>query len=287
MTATLTRTPPKTLTRPATGTGRAPAAAAGTARADQDDRDLIARAAGGDRDALGELYRRHRASVTGYVRRRVAVEADAEDVVHEAFLDAWTTAGEYRPEHGYTVRSWLCGRAGQALRRYSWNDRHRYLVAVDASREAARRPVTETAEQRESRPVSEPVRAALQTLTPGERRAVQAYYLDGLSGEQAAETAGCTVGALRINAMTARRKLARALADRAPAARSPLQEMSQRDAVRAALAAVGHDAVPGARAWLAEQGVRVSEIDRVPRGPARERTRHRRGVGRRPGARAG
>jgi RNA polymerase sigma-70 factor (ECF subfamily) len=247
MTATLTRTPPTTVTRPVP-------VAASTAL---DDRELVARAGRGDREALGELYRRHRASVTGYVRRRITADADTEDVVHEAFLHAWNTAGDYEPEHGYTVRSWLCGRAAQALRRHSWNELHPYRAAVDASREALRRPVTESAEQREARPVSETVRAALETLTPGERRAVHAYYLDGLSGEQAAEAVGCKVGTLRINTMTARRKLARALADQAPAARSPLQEISQHEAVRDALAAVGRD-VTAARAWLAERGVPVS-----------------------------
>jgi RNA polymerase sigma-70 factor (ECF subfamily) len=220
------------------------------------DEDLVARMGRGDRDAWGELYRRHRATVTGYVTRRITCEADVEDLVHETFLHAWSTAGDYRPEQGYQVRSWLCGRAGLVLRRWAWNDRHPYLAAVDATREAMVRPVTETADERESRPLSEPVRAALEQLTASERRAVQLRYLDGLNGAQAAEAAGCRAVTIGTNAMNGRQKLARALAELVPPARSHVQEMPRREAVHLALSTVGDD-VPAAREWLREHGVRV------------------------------
>jgi RNA polymerase sigma factor (sigma-70 family) len=252
MTATLTRTPARTLTRLIS------TAAVATAAADQNDRDLVARMGGGDRAAWGELYRRHRATVIRYVARRVAVEADVEDLVHEASLHAWDMAGEYRPEHGYAVRSWLCGRAGQAVRRYSWNDRHAYHAAVDATREALRRPVTETAAEREARALSEPVAAAVAGLAPAERQAITLRYLDGLSEAQAAEVRGCTGRAIRSSAEAGRRKLTGALADLAPEARSPLQEMPRREVARIALATVGYDNVPAAQEWLRDRGVRVS-----------------------------
>jgi RNA polymerase sigma factor (sigma-70 family) len=198
--------------------------------------------------------------VAGYVTRRIACQADAEDVVHDTFLRAVREAGDYQPEQGYPVRAWLCGLAAWQLRDYTRNDRWPYLAAVDATRDAMTRPVTETAERRDTRPLSEPVRAAVARLNPAEQRAVQLRYLEGLSGKDAAERAGCTVSSIGTNAMTARRKLAWMLADRAPTARSPLQDMPPGHAVQVALSVIGPDRESSAvLAWLRERGVRVSK----------------------------
>ncbi len=53
------------------------------------DEQLVARAQGGDRDAFGELYRRHIERVHRYIRFRVVDESLAEDLSHDVFLAAW------------------------------------------------------------------------------------------------------------------------------------------------------------------------------------------------------
>ena len=224
------------------------------------DEDLVARVAGGDRDALGELYRRHRGVVRGYVLTRIARGDDAEDVVQETFLRAAKQAGEHRAGNGHRVPAWLCWQAGAQLREYGQRDRHPYLAAARASREQARRPVTETAEQREATPLSEPVRAALGRLTPGERRAIQLRYIDGLNPDQAAEIVGVRKRSLHRRVADARGKLAAELADLAPPARSPLQELPRHEAITRALAATADD-VPAAAEWLRRQGVHASEAN--------------------------
>jgi RNA polymerase sigma-70 factor (ECF subfamily) len=249
MTATLTRTVRRAAEAPVRGSHLAEA----------NDRDLVARVAGGDRDALGELYRRHRGKVAGYVRRRIPIEADTDDVVHETFLRAVRDAGGYQPEQGHEVRSWLCGLAAWQLRDYARKDRWPYLAAVDATREALARPGIESSEEREAKPLSAPVRAAVERLSPAERRAVQLRYLDGLDGRDAAEHAGSSRSSINTNAMSARRKLAWMLADQAPAASSPVQEMRPGHAIEAALDAVGYDKPAQAQEWLRQRGVRVSK----------------------------
>lgn len=249
MTATLTRTVRRA--------GEVPPH--GSRLGEADDRDLVARVAGGDRDALGELYRRHHRLVTSFVRSRVHVAADAEDLAHEAFLAAAAEAGDYEPGSGLAVQSWLCGHASRTVRHYAWNDRHRQLVATNGVGEQLRRPVTETAAEREGRPLSEPVRAALEQLPPAQRRAVQLRYLEGLGDEQAAEVAGVTRNTMASTVAEARRRLARQLAEHAPPVREPesaLAAMPVRQAARVAVKTVGY---PNALAWLREQGVRVSE----------------------------
>ena len=224
------------------------------------DEDLLARVAGGDRDALGELYRRHRGVVRGYVLTRIARGDDADDVVQETFLRAAKQAGQFRAGDGHRVPPWLCWQAGAQLREYGQRDRHPYLAAARAAREQARRPVTETAEQREATPLSEPVRAALGRLTPGERRAIQLRYIDGLNPDQAAEIVGLRKRSLHRRVADGRRKLAAELADLAPVARSPLQDLPRREAITRALTATADD-VPAAAEWLRKQGVHASEAN--------------------------
>ena len=155
------------------------------------DEDLIARVADGDRDALGELYRRHRGVVRGYVLGRIAPRRSTPMTwCRRRSCARAKQAADYRAENGYRVPVWLCWQAGAQLREYGAPRVHPYLAAARSAREQARRPVTETAEQREATPLSEPMQAALDKLTPGERRAIQLRYLDGLNPEQAAEIVG-------------------------------------------------------------------------------------------------
>jgi RNA polymerase sigma-70 factor (ECF subfamily) len=230
----------------------------GTTTVKATDEELVARVSRGDRDALGELYRRHRGVVRGYVLGRIARADDADDVVQETFLGAAKEAGQYRAENGYRVPVWLCWQAGAQLREYGRRDLHPYLAAARSAREQLRRPVTETAEQREANPLSEPVQAALGKLTPGERRAIQLRYLDGLTPDQAAEIVGVRKRSFHRRVSYGRRKLAKELADLAPPSRSELVDMPRREAYTLALAATG-DHVPAATSWLHKHGIRVSD----------------------------
>ena len=61
------------------------------------DTELVARAGRGDRAAAATLVARHSARLHGLARRMLGSEADAEDVVQEAFLKLWTHAARWRP----------------------------------------------------------------------------------------------------------------------------------------------------------------------------------------------
>ena len=50
---------------------------------------LVSRARGGDREAFGELVRRHQRPMLAIARSYFASEADAEDAVQEAFVSAF------------------------------------------------------------------------------------------------------------------------------------------------------------------------------------------------------
>ena len=66
---------------------------------------LMARLAGGDQEALAELYHRTRTSVYGLALSYLKNQHDAEDVTQDAFVRAWENAHQYRPQG--TPLAWL------------------------------------------------------------------------------------------------------------------------------------------------------------------------------------
>jgi len=220
---------------------------------------LVLRVRGGDRDALGELYQHYRPSVARYLSRRVANSADVEDLVQETFIRVPELAAVFEPRTT-EVGAWLCGRVARwTMVDYHRKERFRHLSAVDAAIDATRRGPVESAESRESRPVSPRVVTALARLTQAQRRAVQLRYLDGYSNAAAAKVAESSPGAVATNCLAARRRLRTDLADLAPQTRSWLATVSKVMAVRAALAEVGKTDVQAVRAWLRERGVQVDQ----------------------------
>src|SRR5215475_8033782 len=73
---------------------------------DADDVELVAAMAAGDRRALATLYERHCALLLGLAMRIVREKREAEDLLHDVFLEAWRTASDFDPKRG-RVRTWL------------------------------------------------------------------------------------------------------------------------------------------------------------------------------------
>ena len=69
------------------------------------DIELAARAAGGDRQAYGELVRRHGSAVRGLLRRLGADSAAADDLAQDAFLTGFEQCAEFRGEG--TFGGWI------------------------------------------------------------------------------------------------------------------------------------------------------------------------------------
>ena len=72
---------------------------------EMDDRDLIASAPQGDRQAFTELVCRHQASIVSLTYRMCGDLRLAEDAAQEAFVRVWQNLNNYKPQ--YAFRSWL------------------------------------------------------------------------------------------------------------------------------------------------------------------------------------
>jgi RNA polymerase sigma-70 factor (ECF subfamily) len=71
-----------------------------------EDRQLIRAVAEGSREALGTLYDRFAPSMLAVAQRMLGSEREAEDLVHDVFLEAWHRARHYDETRG-SVRTWL------------------------------------------------------------------------------------------------------------------------------------------------------------------------------------
>jgi RNA polymerase sigma-70 factor, ECF subfamily len=72
---------------------------------EMDDRELIAHAQQGDRQAFTELVCRHQNGVVGLIYRMCGDPQQAEDAAQEAFVRVWQNLNSYKPQHAF--RSWL------------------------------------------------------------------------------------------------------------------------------------------------------------------------------------
>jgi RNA polymerase sigma-70 factor (ECF subfamily) len=175
---------------------------------DADDAALLRRVAGGDRDALGALYRRHAHVVLAQIRLAVGEPGLSEEILQDTMLAVWRGAGSFRGVS--QVRSWIIAIAlRQARDRLR---RRRVAVVADESvlsGQAAVDPGPE--EQVLERAELAVVAEAIRSLRPGHREVLGLVFGADLTLAGAAEVLGVPVGTVKSRLAAARTALARAL----------------------------------------------------------------------------
>ncbi len=156
-----------------------------------DDFVLLDSIAAGDAAALESLYNRHSAVVFALCARVVGDKVEAEDVLIDVFNQVWTRGGQFDPARGAPLTYILTIARSRALdHRRSRRTREGTALAA-----AADNAVNAAADQASSDgPVArlvasedaDRVRAALAQLEPGQRRAIELSFFDGLSHAQIA-----------------------------------------------------------------------------------------------------
>jgi RNA polymerase sigma-70 factor (ECF subfamily) len=176
------------------------------------DRDLVTAAAGGDERAIGALYDRYGDVLFAVAYRIAGQRADAEEVVIEAFAQAWREAPRFEPARG-SVAGWLTmiarSRALDLVRARA--RRERITASAAADRPGASpgmsdwRPDAGSALDDAERRVR--VRQALETLSPPQRTVIELAYFEGLSQSEIAERLQEPLGTVKTRVRLGMQKL--------------------------------------------------------------------------------
>ncbi len=164
---------------------------------------LIEQAQNGDRNAFGELVRRHYQGVVQVVYRMCGDAGLAEDAAQEAFIRAWVNLPSYQPQS--SLRNWL------------------YRIAVNAALDVLRRKPEERLEDEEALMVPDQaagpetaliekeraalLRQAMQSLPEAARSALVLREYGGLSYQEIAGALDVPVGTVMSRLNYARNRL--------------------------------------------------------------------------------
>jgi RNA polymerase sigma-70 factor, ECF subfamily len=174
-----------------------------------DDATLLHRMAEGDEQALGAFYDRWNPLVHAIVLRIVRQRDDVDDVVEEAFWQAWRQADRYDVSKG-SVQTWLLTIArSRALDRVRSLKRLREDPLENDSGEVVVQLASEgdasmDAESAERRAI---VVTALADLPAEQREALELGYFSGLSQTEIAERTGQPLGTIKTRMRLAMQKL--------------------------------------------------------------------------------
>lgn len=170
---------------------------------------LVERIASGDQVALHLLYQRaHRVVFTLAVRITGGRES-AEEVTLDVFHDVWRRACAYDPANG-TVLGWIMNQArSRSLDHVRFERRKKRVQRHDDAGETAMAP--DPKDMLEFRQEAEALRAAVASLAPAERQAVEQAFFSDLTHAELAERLDQPLGTVKTRIRSALQKLRQAL----------------------------------------------------------------------------
>jgi RNA polymerase sigma-70 factor (ECF subfamily) len=173
------------------------------------DEALVALVARGEEDALAALYDRFGRTAYGLALRVVRDAELAEDVVQEAFLSLWRSAGRFVPERS-RAGTWLLTlvhrRAVDLVRR----EERRRAEPIESAPEAADAAAEEAPWLRLER---ERVQAALASLPDAQREAIELAYYGGFTQAELADRLGQPLGTIKSRMFAGLARLGELLRD--------------------------------------------------------------------------
>ena len=177
-------------------------------------RRVVARAKGGDRDALRQLYERYADNVFSYVRTIIHDEHEAEDVTQHVFTKLLTKIDRYE-ERSVPFAAWLLRIARNCAIDHVRGNR---AICYEEIPSVARTASEDVAADRRHA-----IEDALRALPEGQRRVVVLRHVVGLSPREIASQMGKSEGAVHTLHHRARRAMRTELLRRgtAPIERQP------------------------------------------------------------------
>jgi len=157
-----------------------------------DERHLVARAAGNDPDAWETLYRRAYPGLFAFARRRLSSDDAADDAVSETMIRALDRIATFTWQ-GTGFDAWLVGILRNVVLETYRRDRRPVPVTAFVAGDAGG-PLDQVVADEEH----EAVRAAFERLAPHEQEVLELRLVQGLTAEGVGEVLGRRAGAVRM-----------------------------------------------------------------------------------------
>jgi len=168
------------------------------------DAELVAGAAAGDAECLGELFDRHARRMKSLALRIVRTPEDAEEVVQEIFVQAWMHASRFDASRG-NVLAWLSIMTrSRSLDRWRRKTTRRETSVSEAQELGA-------SDSAPADPSEWAARTALSDLPPDQREPLELAYWEGMSQSEIAERLNLPLGTVKTRMRTGLKRLPKAL----------------------------------------------------------------------------
>lgn len=177
---------------------------------EQDWVALVHAIAAGDQLALHALYERAHRVVFTLILRIIANRETAEELTIDVFCDVWRSASRYDAANGSVV-AWIMNLArSRAVGRFRFDNRKKRSGGGELPPPAA--ATDDSDDALALRAQSQSLRAALATLAPAEREAIEATFFGGRTHAEAAVLLGQPPGTIKTRIRSGLHKLRQAFA---------------------------------------------------------------------------
>lgn len=172
-----------------------------------DDEARLVERAQVDREARGELYRRHYPAICRFVHRRIGNRSDADEVVSDVFLAMVKNLHQFQ-YRGVPFRVWLYRLAVTQISR--WARRHRRV----AKQQLTDMSTQEAPDDHDTQWATDLVEAALSTLPDRLQAVLSLHYLAGMSVKEVAVVLNCRPGTVKSRLSRGRELMRRRLSSK-------------------------------------------------------------------------
>ncbi len=171
------------------------------------DRNLIAHAAQGDKDAFGELVSRHQSAVFNVAYRLLGNRRDAEDAAQETFIRAYKAFQTFDADR--PLRPWLKRIATNLSINRIKGDRP--ILSLENGLPPPKEPSPGPEAQTANRQQEAQIHTAILSLPPHYRAVIELRHFQDLSYEEMAETLNKPLSSVKSDLFRARKMLAEKL----------------------------------------------------------------------------
>lgn len=181
------------------------------------DKRLVERVQHGDKKAFELLFSKYQRKLMRLVSRLVRDQAEAEDVVQEAFIKAYRALPQFRGDSAFYT--WLYRIGINTAKNYLVTQGRRAPTSTDADVEEAEtfddgerlRDVNTPESMLATKQIAQTVNLAMEALPDELRMAISLREIEGLSYDEIADVMECPIGTVRSRIFRAREAIAEKL----------------------------------------------------------------------------